>query len=461
MEVLRSPRLAVWLLVYLTAYAAAVTLIPQEGAVLPADIASWQAERPGVGALTAALGLHRAFWSIAFIVPAFLLTLSTAVCSWRRTRTARALAQLGRSIPETLRARASGRPHATVTAGTDADALELVSRTAADLGLRVTRDDGVLRASRTLWAAWGSPVFHWALVGLFVSVGVGQAIKWEGVIGIPVGHSITDVRLSYGSLVKGPLAPAEPSSGYTIAVSDMPLDFVAGDVERGHAPLVTLSRDDEVVAEGRVFPNSPLSHGALTIHRDIWGLAVVAALETSAGAELGRRNFLIDLGSTGGTGRLGIEDGMPPETGVSAIRFDIPLDPAPDGFTGDIPRDPRTEVSVPGAADIASATLRPGETVTFPGGELSLKVVDVTRYVRLLVVHDPSVPVVYAFLVLASVGCAVALLVHPRAIVAVERRRDDGTVVADVIIVGSRLDTLFSARAREALARVSVPEGES
>lgn len=460
-RLLRSPRLAVWLIIYLVGYAALATLVPQEGVVSPSALAAWRSANPSLSAVTAALGLHRAFWSVGFVAPAILLALSTAACAWARTRAARNMGLMARAASADLAARVTARPHETVAAEEGVEALQRVADVADSLGLRVTVDAGTLRATHALWAAWGSPVFHWALVGLFLSTGIGQAVKWEGQLGVPVGHSVTDDPLSYGSFLRGPLGPAEPSTGFTVAVPDMPLEYLVGDVERGHAPLVKLMSGDQVVAERRVYPNSPLLYGPLYFHREAWGLAVVAALETSEGAEVGRRNFLIEVGSTGGTGRLGIEDGMPPESGVSSIRFDVPLDPTAGGFTADVPDDPRVEVGVPGSSQVQTTTLRPGGAITFPGGELTLRVVDVTRYVRLLVVHDPSTPVVYALFVLTVIGCAVALLVHPRILVAVERLHDDGTVVADVVVLSSRVDTLFASRAREDLARIGVRKGES
>ncbi|MDZ4168892.1 MAG: cytochrome c biogenesis protein ResB [Coriobacteriia bacterium] len=458
---LRSPRLAAGLMAYLVAYVAVLTVVPQRGALTDAEVDVWLAARPVLGGLVSMLGLDNAYWSPLFVLPAAVLLLSTAVCAGDRTASTARLVALTRAIPAPLARRVEASPQFTVASADGHLAMDRVASVARELKLRVVADEDGLRGTRRLWAAWGSPVFHWALVGLFVVAAVGQAVKWEGVVGIPVGHSVTDGVGSYGRIDRGPLGPAEPASGYTISVPEMAIGSVEDGVDLGHTPLVRLSEGQSVVAQGLVFPNSPLVHGGLYVHREQWGLAVVAALESTSGAEIGRRNFLIDIASTGGTGRLGIEEGMPPESGIARIRFAVPLDPAGDEFVADVPADPRVEVSVPGSATAPVKVMRAGDVVAFPDAELSLRVVDVTRYVRLLVVHDPTIPFVYVFFVIAALGAAVALLVQPRALVAVHRTTGDGELVADVVVLAKRVDPLFNATARDALQSLSSPEGDA
>ncbi len=459
---LRSPRLAVVLLVYIVGYAALTTIIPQAGVATDIEIAQWRAAYPLWAGVAAGLGLERAYWSPLFVLPATLLIASTAACSWRRGSHARLLWALRRGTSEALAACAVESPHAIVgTAGEKASEERLVDALRS-LGLTAASDGAGIRATSRLWAAWGSAAFHWSLVALFGVALVGQAVKWEGVIGVPVGHSVTDVARDYGFLARGPLAAAEPSSGYTIAVPEMDLGHVEDGIDRGHAPLVRLMEGDRVLAERRVFPNSPLSHGTTFVHRgEQWGLAVVAALETTASAEIGRRNYLFDFVPTGGTGRLFIEDVMPPETGIERLQYAVVLDPSGDEFVADLATDPRVEVTPLDSADASTTVMRPGDVVTFPGGQVSLRIVDVTRYVRLFVVHDPTIWAVYALFAVAMVTGSFALLVHPRAVVAVPAQAAGGSDVLNVIVLSRKMDPLFRHRVDEALARLAADEEES
>jgi cytochrome c biogenesis protein ResB len=397
--------------------------------------------------------MHRAYRSPLFLVPAFILMLSTAVCAWDRTSFTRKLAALGRGITPALASRLARRPTFSVSVEDSRSdrGLSAASDSLSHLGMRVTVDGDRLLAVSNTWAVWGSAVFHWSLVGLFVAAGAGQLIKWEGQIGIPVGHRLTDVAGSYGQLVRGPLAPKAPSTGYTLEVAQLELDHSVGGVARGPAPLVRLYSGDAVAAQGYVYPNSPLSYRGLTIHRGEWGIGVVAALETLDGKEIGRRNFLFDFEDTRGTGRLAIEEGLPEQLGVGRLRFAVPLDRSSGGrFKADLALDPRVEITTVGSAEATVSVLRAGDKLAFPGGTMQLRIVDITRYARLFVVADPMIPFVYAFLILAALGGTVALLIHPRVVVARVHESENGASV-DVLVIAKRVDPLFEARVREAL----------
>ena len=75
-------------------------------------------------------------------------------------------------------------------------------------------------------------------------------------------------------------------------------------------------------------------------------------------------------------------------------------------------------------------------------------------------VHDPTIPFVYALFIVAALGGAIALLVQPRAIVAQSRRTGDGEFVADVVVLAKRVDPLFNATARAALLSLVSPKGD-
>jgi len=400
---------------------------------------------------------------VVFLVPALLLTLSTAVCAWDRSRIGAAFLQLRTDTSDVLMTRLRTRPTVSVAlpGRSPADALNEASDALGSLGLRVSSRDGVLVATRWPYAGLGSALFHWALVGLFVVAGVGQLTKWEGLIGIPVGHGVTDTSESYGLLVKGPLAQPSPSTGYTIAVDDMETDLVVDGVERGHAPDVVLRDGDRVVARGLVYPNSPLHYRGIYIHREEWGLGVVASVVTSEGAEVGRRNFLFDFVSAK-DGRIPIDAEVPPELGVESMLFEVPLDEVPGGrYRRDLPADPRLEVRFSGSSGTTNTVLRAGDTFRYPGAQMSLRVVDVDRYARFLVAYDPTIPWVYAFLVLAMIGCALALLAHPRAVL-LRAEESEGTAVRlDALVIAKRMDPLFKERVQEAMSSMVSDEGES
>lgn len=462
-RLLRSPRVAAWLLVWLTFYVVVSTAVPQAAQVTQSELARWQELNPLATEFTSRLGLHSAFSSLLFLAPALLLTVSTAVCAWDRSRSGAVFLVLRKRTPRNMLDRLGRGPSFSVGVA-EADpntALDDALVALRSLRLHVVRRDDALVATTNLYAGLGSALFHWALVALFLAAGLGQLVKWEGRMGIPVGHSLTDTAASYGVLTRGPWAAKSPSTGYTINVAAMDIDYVSDGAERGHAPLVRLLDGETVIAERLVYPNSPLHHGSLYIHRDDWGLGVVASLETSSGDEVGRQHFLLDFDSSK-DGRIAVETDVPFELGAERVVLELPLDEAYEGgYLADLPSDPRVEVRALGSSDATASVLRAGDVLSYPGATMRLRIVDVTRYTRLFLVDDPTIPWVYAFLVLAMLGCVIALLGRPRAVLVRAEALEGGGVRLHALVVAKRVDPLFKERVREALFSLSSsPEAE-
>lgn len=461
-RLLRSRRLAAWLFLFVFGYTALVTAIPQES-LSPADIPHWRLAHPLAAALVSAMGLHRAFRSPIFLIPAALLVLSTALCAWDRSRAARLYFLPKAAVLQRLDSRLRRTPTVSVIVPADqaATALESVGERLRGLRLRVDVEDSTAFGHSSLFAALGSPLFHWALVGLFLAAGAGQLTKWEAWVEVPVGHAVTDGVANYSALQRSPLSPKQPASGYRIEVPSMDMDYSLRGIDRGFAPKVRLFQGATLAAESLVYPNRPLFRRGLYVHRQNWGLAAIVALDTTAGVEVGRRTFLFDIVSTKGTGRLRRLEDVPPETGVRKISLAIPLDPAPRGlFRGDLPKDARIELSVPDSTEATTALMRPGDSVALSPDGLRIRIVDVTRYVRLRLVQDSSILFVYLFFALSVVGSALALLVYPRMVLVSAEEEGAGTRVR-VLVLTRRVDVLFKKRVVEALETLGTEDDES
>lgn len=411
--------------------------------------------------VVALLGLHDAFRTPLFLLIALTLTLSTMACAWERSRTAMAEYRAWRIIPrgtvDALRSRPSW--NVQLPAGSDHSGVsQLVAEALVDLGMRVRSGSRLVQGVSRVAGLWGSPVFHWALAGLFLSAGLGQLSRWEAKIGLPVGHTIADVSESYAFPRSGPLSAAIGSGGAWRASRFDP-EFVKDGVERGFTAYVELADPaGDVLVAHAVYPNRPLRTGALLAHRDGWGMASVLVLETDDGTEVGRRYDYFDFEDLDEQGVVRNELAVPPALGLSSLEAAVPLDRADDedgAFRGDLPGDPRLEftlVTVSGE-ETGPVTLRPGETLELPESELTLRVVDVTRYFRLLVVHDRSIPFIYAFFVLATMFGAVALLYTPRSVLCLLTESEDGALHLNVRVRARRVDPAFEPRVRAALER--------
>lgn len=456
-SILRSRRLAVWLIVATVLYSFVGTLVPQEYFTPAAEMSTWAAANPGLAAISSALGLHNAFRNPAFLVLALLLTASTVACSVERTARARSEYTGMRTVSPRDRDRLLANPSRSfvLRGGDPGDALDTAEEVLRDAGLSILRDGDAVSGSSRAWGLLGSPLFHWSLAALFVFAALGQATRSEGKIGLPVGHPVMDHQDSYQVVRRGPFA-SPPGSGGTWLASDFVPELIDRGVERGFAARVSLSdEDDRRVASGVVYPNRPLRSGSMLAHRDGWGLATVIALEGPEGQEIGRRFDYYDFETMEPDGRIRVDLEAPADLGVTALIAAIPLDRMPSGqgaFRTGIPQDPRVEFAyvAPDGSGVSAQELRPGDVLPLPEGGMSLRLIDVTPYFRAMVVVDWTVPFVYASFLLATIFAALALFWPPRRVLCAVDTSGSETRLK-VSLRARRIDPAFGARIANAL----------
>jgi cytochrome c biogenesis protein ResB len=426
------------------------TLVPQSALQGTEAVAAWRAANPLLALVTGLLGMHSAYTAPVFLLVAVALTFSTAACAWQRTRSFIGWRKTAGDVTPRVHARMADAPTTVLEyRRTDAeDVRERVESALSAAGLSHSRVSDVWVGVSGLTTGVGSALFHWALAALFAVAGVGQAMKWEGQLGVLEGQRVADAPADYGLLTKGPFS-GQPGTGYEIEVVSIDLEHLAGGVERGHAPLVRLYEDGAAVAESYVYPNSPLRRGSVYIHRGEWGLGAIIALETTDGAEVGRRNLFFDFESTRKDGSIPLVLDMPAETGAAEVVLEARLTRVSGGFIRDVPRDERlyvTEVRSPDSTRSPQPQLDVGRSLPLPSGDYRLRLVDYTRYARLFVVDDWSILWVYALLVVAVIACAVALFARPRTVYARIGRSGPEVTRVDVLVTARRNDPLFKER---------------
>lgn len=426
LKLLRSRRVAIWLLSGLSVWAVAGTFV----------------------------GMN-VYASPLFVVGCVWTGLSTGVCAWERTRAARALWR--RTSP---RRPVEGAPSskAGISLALDSDvvaARPAVAATLASLGLRVRGEADVVEASSGRWGVLGSPMFHWALALLIVVTGAGRLTRSEGYLPVVPGEPATDAAASYRAVSSGPFFPGFPSR--VVSVSDLRTDFVdAQGVSRGASPVVTVSDGERVLAAGRVFPNSPLTYGDTMIHMDSAGLRVRVSIESSTGAPVAEANALVDpvegaSRTTTATFSLGGGDTGPLRLQVAALNSAAHPEAAfllQDAETG---------------ATILAETVKDGGSVTAPTGQRLVFHYD-GQYALLSVVHDWSVPYLYALSGMAIVALSASVLTRYRRVV-VRLSPEAGGVRIEAWARDARGSEYFCERVAAALgalpgARIEDTSGE-
>lgn len=451
-RILRSRRLAVGLIVGIIGYSVVGTLLPQYGGRV-SDVAGWQSTHPALAVVTRLLDLHNAYSAPLFLALVGLLTLSTGVCAWERTRASlHAWRSAGRVTPGEA-ARLKSRPDLVVPVE-GLEPAEAMDRTEAALRrgrFAVRRGPALIEASAGRPGLLGSPLFHWTVMLLLVVIALGRLTRADGAIGVPLGGSVVDEASSYGNLHAGPLYPGH--SGLRLAASDLVFDFVdPSGYARGPSPVVSLARGAAVVASQRVYPNNPLRYRTLLIHMDGYGMAAVLSAETSSGKEEARTTSLIDYSGSERSGSTSarVDIGGLGSPGYGAI-VTVPVDKSGGQLVERLPADQRAEVSLTNGSGVMGkpVTLRVGESLPLTGG-YRLKLASLGYYARLSIADDWSIYPIYLLFVAAAAAISLSVFVLYRRVLVFAREDGDGHVLAAVGRHG-RGDPLFMARVEETI----------
>jgi phosphotransferase system glucose/maltose/N-acetylglucosamine-specific IIC component len=433
---LGSAALALWLLVFIGVWSLAATAVPQGTGAAP-EVVAWASKYGALEPVVRVVGLHQAFTAPVFTVCVILLALSTAVCSWKRTKVA-----IGRA--RTLSAAAEA-DHQSIAESHDLeiardpalggnDALALASETLARFGIKSKRRGDVIAAVSPRWSVWGSSVFHWALLVLMIAAFVGNLQRSEGSMSIPVGETKVDAPASYLSVSAGPLHDWL-AVHRSIRVDAFDPDFKVGGVDRGAVPTVSvLDAAGKVVVKQRVYPNMKLHSGSLSINAPGVGLAVYLSMRSPTGAEVGRLIQIVDFSQMTSGGTVPQESFTSRDSaGKVQVRLDatVPLDRAGAGYGEWIPKEPKARVRLVSADGtvLVDRVVRPGQSVPVPGGGTA-RLVGIGWYSRLSLVDDPTIPFIYAAMVVAALGLTLTLVARQQLVLATVLEGPGGAVLA-------------------------------
>lgn len=420
---LRSPRLAIVLIGLFVVLMVVATLVPQGPSSAP-EVKAFVAAHPQLAVLTAALGLHRAYTHPAFLLLLALLSVSTALCAWERTKWAYSWARRVRSTSE--RAADSARAKGTLLPlpeGTSRGvALDVAEEALAALAPfpRVRRSDDSVTRAWGVWGVFGSPLFHWALVAIVLVVLLGRAYRSEGLVGFPVGEPVADVEASYGTHTTGPLYRGH--TGLTFLVTSIDFDNVVDGIDRKETPHLVLMDGERVLREQDVYANRPLRYGALLVHADDIGMVVGARLFDTTGATVGSSRGFIDFDAAMPDGTEPKELTVDDPAGVVRVRLWVRAQRDGQDVVKVIPPARAVLVSYRPAGDDSwtdPVAVPVGGELSVPGTDKTLKIDTLDYYARMRVADDWSVTPMYALFGIAVLGIGIAVLVSPRRVVVV------------------------------------------
>lgn len=461
---LTSMRTALLLLLLLALAAVPGSLVPQRSSD-PNGVIKYFTDNPDLAPILDALQLFDVFTSIWFSSIYLLLFLSLIGCVLPRT--AHHLRAL-RTPPPKTPARLERLPAFRSVETTDTDAAAAIESARTLLrksGYRVRVFDGPnlsVSAERGYLRETGNLVFHTALIGVLLAVGIGGGFTYTGQRVIVEGQPFVNVLSDYSSFTPGrffdenmlppfqmvleefsveyeqenvnalgfPIdytadvsvsIPGEPVSRGTVKVNQ-PLPLLGSDVfllGNGYAPRITVTDGDGNVAFTDIVPFLPqdanlTSMGfikapdALPEQVGMIGFFYPTAGELSTGALTSIHADLLNplLTLNVYTGDLGVDDGIP----RNVYQLDV------DGMT---------QVAG-GNTGTDAIELRPGETAQLPNGLGTVTFEDanpaattdyadsVLRFATFDITYDPSRGWVLVFALLSLGGLLTALFIPRR-----------------------------------------------
>ncbi|WP_439592730.1 cytochrome c biogenesis protein ResB [Microbacterium sp.] len=470
---LTSMRTALVLLLLLAIAAVPGSLVPQRSAD-PNGVTQWQVDNPDLYPVLEFFKLFDVYSSPWFSAIYILLFVSLIGCVIPRTKHHwKAMRALPPRTPARLERLDAHRTEvvelaADADAAADAEAaISLAERQLKKAGYRVQRYDarGALSVSaeRGYLRETGNLVFHGALIGVLLAVGIGGGLTYTGQSVIIEGRSFVNTLLDYNSFNPGRFVDADQLTPYSLTLDSFDVSYVqpgqqgagqAGDF----AANLTTQLAGEQPQDGVVRVNHPLDIAGDRVYLMGNGYAPTLTVRNAAGDVVlsDPIPFLPQDTTMTSLGVVKIPDGMPEQLGLVGFFYPTQVELASGAFTssypdliypvitlevyqGDLGIDDGTPRSVytldtgdmekiggRGVEGAPTIELKPGETADLPNGLGTVTFENeapdnangyegsVKRYVSLSVHRDVGAPWVLAFALLALGGLLAALFVPRR-----------------------------------------------
>lgn len=478
---LTSMRTAIVLLLLLAIAAVPGSMWPQRSSD-PNGVIQFYDKNPSLAPVLDNIQLFDVYTSVWFSSIYILLFISLIGCVLPRTM--HHLKALRAKPPRTPARLERLDVNESVEVGTAVDAATAIDAARAQLrssGYRValyeSRGDLSVSAERGYLRETGNLVFHTALIGVLIAVGLGGGFGYSGQKVIVEGQSFVNVKGSYDSFTPGRFFTDDALQPYRLTLDDFEAVYEEQSIQSYGAPIdytasVTTYLPGEDGVKAKIKVNEPLDVGNSHLFLLGNGYAPTITVRDGKGniAFSASVPFLPQDQSLTSTGVVRVPDALPeqlaflaffyPTTGelstgaLTSIHPDL-RNPVLTMFayTGDlgldsgIPQnvyalDPSDLTQIAGGdSGVKALELRPGETVALPDdlGTVTFDTASpdaasadwsqsVPRFVSLDVHHDPAQNWVLLFTMLAVAGLLTSLFVPRRRVWIKAKESEDGSL---------------------------------
>ncbi len=332
---------------------------------------------------------------------------------------------------------------------------------------RVARQpDGSVSAERGYLREAGNLLFHVSLIFVLAGVAVVWLTNFRGTSAVVVGNGFANNLAQYDDFRAGPLFKESSLTPFTVKVDSFQTKFETGSVQRGAArefkAVVTVTdRPGATPHRETLQVNHPLTINGSKVHLIAWGYAPVITVKDGNGnvAYSGPVIFLPQDGNFTSAGAIKAPDARPRRLGFEGLflpsayldkrgpRSVFPDALNPELFLNAWSGKPAKETGQPASVYTLNTRglqqimnpkkkgqplrfiLRPGYVQKLPGGQGTIQMDGVQRWVKLQVGDSPGAWIAIAAIALAVTGLCFSLFVRPRRVWARVRTTRGSTVL--------------------------------
>jgi cytochrome c biogenesis protein len=483
---LTSMRTALFLLLLLSVAAVPGSIFPQRN-IDAGRVADYIAQNPTTSPWLDRLGFFDVYASPWFSAIYLLLFVSLVGCIVPRTKVH--LAAL-RATPPRAPARLQRLDeHAEVTTTLSPDeALDAAREVLRRKRFRLhSHDRTSISAESGYLRETGNLLFHLALTGIIIGMGVGHLLGWRGDIILAEGDRIASSAGTYNTISPGPWVDTETLPPFVLSLDKLHVEFNEtpgrsfGTPRLFDAQTTLQSSPGAPKSSENVSVNHPITVDGADIFLLGNGYTPVITVRDAKGAVLYREAtpFLPQDGNYRSVGVIKVPSASPKQLGFTGFFLPTaeptftngPVSIFPDTnnpevalsvwegnlFPGGAPQSVYTlntdEMTQVTKADGSPALfrLKPGETKELPGGRGSITFDSVKRFAGLSVRTDPGAPISLVSAILATLGLILGLTIKRRRVFVRVRPAVPGTVAAEGSDAGAGADgTLNSPPGAEA-----------
>ncbi|MBG6055368.1 cytochrome c biogenesis protein [Salinibacterium sp. CAN_S4] len=450
---LTSMKTALFLLLLLAIAAIPGSLVPQVSSD-PNGVIQFKANNPTIAPVLDTLQVFTTYSSVWFSAIYLLLFVSLIGCVIPRTK----------HHFDALRARPPKTPanlqrlegFTTQASPADADVAiaagqKLLKRQGYRTALYTVNGSPTVSAERGYLRETGNLVFHSALIGVLVAVGLGGGFGYTGQRVVVEGYALSNSLASYDSFNPGRFftdAALEPYSiGLDSFVPTYDDDLTSSSLGQvlDYTANVTATLGGGEPQEGTIKVNEPLAIGGTSVYLLGNGYAPVVTVRDSDGTVVFSQPtaFLPQDANLFSLGIIKIPDGLKEQIGIRALFYPTAVltdlgtiaSSYPDlvnpqltmeVYTGDLgldngqgtnayalDTDSLTQIAGR-TADSPTIKLGLGDSIDLPNGLGSIELTEIPRFVSLDVHHDPAQGWVLVFAILVLAGLVTSLFIPRR-----------------------------------------------